>query len=253
MAEGRAFSEEMSSDTMNSVIINQEAARQMEMENPIGKTITMGEEPSYIIGVMNDFNFNNIRNKIAPLMLFFESNLANICFIRINSTNTEKSLKYIEDTYKSFEPDVDFNYNFMDERLEGLYRAEQRSNTLINYFTIFAIFISCLGIFGLASFMAEQKTKEIGIRKVMGASVSTIVKIFSLEFTRMVIIGNVLAWPLAYYAMNKWLGNFAYHTELSWWMFALGAVLSIAVVIVTISYQSYKAATKNPANSLRYE
>lgn len=253
MADGRAFSEEMSSDTINSVIINQEAARQMGMENPVGKTITMGDEPSYIVGVMNDFNFNNIRNKIAPLLLYIDPNEANICFIRISSNDTQKSLKYIEDTYKSFEPDFDFNYNFMDERLEGLYRAEQRSNTLINYFTIFAIFISCLGIFGLASFMAEQKTKEIGIRKVMGASVSTIVSIFSLEFTRMVIIGNVLAWPFAYYTMNKWLGNFAYHTELKWWMFALGAVLSIAVVLITISYQSYKAATKNPANSLRYE
>ena len=253
MAEGRAFDEKMSSDTIGSVIINQEAARQMGFENPIGKTITLGDEPSNVIGVMKDFNFNNIRNKIAPLLLYIDPNKANICFIRISPGNNEKTLKYIEETYKSFEPDFDFNYNFMDERLEGLYRAEQRSNTLINYFTIFAIFISCLGIFGLASFMAEQKTKEIGIRKVMGASVSTIVKIFSFEFTRMVIIGNILAWPLAYYAMNKWLDNFAYHTELKWWMYVLGAILSIVVVIITISYQSYRAATKNPANSLRYE
>jgi putative ABC transport system permease protein len=223
------------------------------MENPIGKTLDLFGEQSYIVGVMKDFNFNNVKNKIAPLMLHIAPDQARTCFIRIGANDVEKTLEYIETTWKSFEPDFEFNYRFMDETLEGLYRTEQRSNTLINYFTIFAIFISCLGIFGLASFMAEQKTKEIGIRKVMGASVPTIVRMFSTEFTKLVIIGNILAWPLAYYVMSKWLENFAYHTNLSWWMFALGAVLSIAVVIITISYQSYKAATKNPAESLRYE
>ena len=253
MAEGRVFSEEFASDTINSIIVNQEAVKQMGMENPIGKTLDLFGEQSYIVGVMKDFNFNNVKNKIAPLMLHIAPDEARTCFIRIGANDVEKTLEYIETTWKSFEPDFEFNYRFMDETLEGLYRAEQRSNTLINYFTIFAIFISCLGIFGLASFMAEQKTKEIGIRKVMGASVPTIVRMFSTEFTKLVIIGNILAWPLAYYAMSKWLENFAYHTSLKWWMFALGAVLSIAVVILTISYQSYKAATKNPAESLRYE
>ena len=254
IAEGRTFSEDMSSDTINSYIINEEAVRQMGMENPLGKTINLGgNEPGYIVGIMKDFNFNNIRNPIAPLMLYIDPNEANVCFFRIGTNDTEKTLEYIDDIWKTFESDYDFNYQFMDERLDNLYRAEQRSNTLINYFTIFAIFISCLGIFGLASFMAEQKTKEIGIRKVMGASVPIIVKMFSTEFTKLVIIGNILAWPLAYYAMNKWLENFAYHTEIAWWMFALGALLSLTVVIITISYQSYKAATKNPAESLRYE
>jgi len=253
MVEGRAFSEEISSDTINSVIINQEAVRQMELVDPIGKTITLGEEPSYVVGVMKDFNFNNIRNKIAPLMLHVAPEQGRICFIRIRENNVQETIDKIGDIWKTFEPDMEYNYRFMDETLENLYRAEQRSNTLINYFTIFAIFISCLGIFGLASFMAEQKTKEIGIRKVMGASVSLVVRMFSAEFTKLVIIGNILAWPIAYFVMNKWLGNFAYHTKLAWWMFAIGAVLSIVVVVITISYQSYKAATKNPADSLRYE
>jgi putative ABC transport system permease protein len=253
MAEGRVFSEEFASDTISSIIVNQEAVKQMGMENPIGKTLDLFGEQSYIVGVMKDFNFNNVRNKIAPLMLHIAPDQARTCFIRIGANDVEKTLEYIETTWKSFEPDFEFNYRFMDETLEGLYRTEQRSNTLINYFTIFAIFISCLGIFGLASFMAEQKTKEIGIRKVMGASVPVIVRMFSTEFTKLVIIGNILAWPLAYFAMNKWLENFAYHTTLTWWMFALGAVLSIAVVVITISYQSYKAARKNPADSLRYE
>ena len=254
MVEGRAFNEEMSSDTINSFILNEEAVRQMGMENPVGKTITLqGGEPAYIIGIMKDFNFNTIRNKIAPLMLYIDPNQSRVCFIRISGNDTQKTLDYIGKTWKSFEPDYNYDYQFLDERLDNLYRAEQRSNTLINYFTIFAIFISCLGIFGLASFMAEQKTKEIGIRKVMGASVSTIVSMFSSEFVKLVIIGNVLAWPLAWYAMNKWLENFAYHTKLSWWMFAIGAILSILVVLITISYQSYKAATRNPSNSLRYE
>ncbi len=253
MVEGRAFSEEYASDTINSIIVNEEAVRQIGFEDPIGKSVTIFGETAYIVGVMKDFNFNNVKNKIAPLMLHIAPDQARLSFIRLNPLYSQETLKYIENTWKSFEPDFEFNYQFMDERLDNLYRAEQRSNTLINYFTIFAIFISCLGIFGLASFMAEQKTKEIGIRKVMGASVSTIVRIFSVEFMKLVIIGNIIACPIAYYAMNKWLQGFAYHTEILWWMFALGAVLSVVVVVITIAYQSYKAATKNPAESLRYE
>ena len=254
MADGRAFDEEMASDTINSVIINQEAVKQMGMENPLGKTLTFfGDRQVQIIGIMKDFNFNNVKNKIAPLLLYIDYSEARNCFIRIGPQDMDKTLEYIQGIWNNFESDFDFNYHFMDETLDGLYRAEQRSNTLINYFTIFAIFISCLGIFGLASFMAEQKTKEIGIRKVMGASVPTIIKIFMAEFTKLVVIGNILAWPIAYYAMNKWLQNFAYHITISWWVFAIGAVLSVFVVIVTISYQSYKAAIRNPATSLRYE
>ena len=251
--QGRAFSEEFASDTINSIIINEEAVRQLQMDEPVGKTLNVFGQQSYIVGVMRDFNFNNVKNKIAPLMLHIAPEQARLCFIRLNPGYSQETLDFIKDTWKSFEPDFDFNYHFMDERLDSLYRAEQRSNTLINYFTVFAIFISCLGIFGLASFMAEQKTKEIGIRKVMGASVPVIVKMFSTEFTKLVVIGNILAWPLAYYAMNKWLENFAYHTTLKWWMFILGALLSVVVVLFTISYQSYKAAIKNPATSLRYE
>lgn len=251
--EGRSFSKDYASDTISSIIINQEAVKQMGMKDPVGKTLTVFGQQSYIVGIMKDFNFNNVKNKIAPLMLHIAPQQARVSFIRVSPNDMEKSINHIEKVWKSFEPDFDFNYHFMDETLENLYRAEQRSNKLINYFTIFAIFISCLGIFGLASFMAEQKTKEIGIRKVMGASVSTIVRIFSAEFTKLVLISNIIAWPLAYYAMEKWLESFAYHTKLSWWMFALGAVLSLTVVIITISYQSIKAATKNPAESLRYE
>ncbi len=253
MVEGRAFDEKFASDTINSIIINEEAVKQIGFKDPIGKTLTVFGEQAYIVGVMKDFNFNNVKNKIAPLMLHVAPEQARIAFIRLSPVYSQETIKFIEKTWKSFEPDYEFNYQFMDERLDRLYRAEQQSNTLINYFTLFAIIISCLGIFGLASFMAEQKTKEIGIRKVLGASVSLIVRMFSTEFVKLVIIGNILAWPLAYYAMNKWLDNFAYHTKLEWWMFALGALLSIFVVLFTISYQSYKAATRNPAESLRYE
>lgn len=253
MVQGRAFSENFSSDTINSIIVNEEAVRQMGMKDPVGKSLRAFGQQMYIVGVMKDFNFNNVKNKIAPLMLHVAPEQGGLCFIRISPNYSQETFDFIKDTWKSFEPDFDFNYHFMDETLDNLYIAEQRSNTLINYFTLFAIFISCLGIFGLASFMAEQKTKEIGIRKVMGASVPIIVKMFSAEFTKLVIIGNILAWPLAYYAMDKWLAQFAYHTHLQWWMFAVGALLSVFVVLLTISYQSYKAATKNPAESLRYE
>jgi len=253
MVDGRTFSKDFSADTVNSFIINQEAAKQMGMENPVGKTMSLHGTSGYIIGVMKDFNFNNIRNKIAPLVLFMNHNQARICFVRISENNTQETLSYIEDVWKRFEPDYDFNFRFMDESLARLYRSEQRSNTLINYFSIFSIFISCLGIFGLASFMAEQKTKEIGVRKVLGADIPHVVRIFSVEFTKLVLIGNVLAYPIAVYAMNKWLSNFAYHTNLTWWIFVLAAVISFTLVFITIAYQSYKAAVKNPVLSLRYE
>ena len=253
LADGRAFDENISSDTINSIIVNQEAIRQLGFDNPVGKTLTVFGQKSYIVGVMKDFNFNNVKSKIEPLMLHVAKNQANICFIRLNPGYNQKTLDYIKKTWKSFEPDFEFNYQFMDERLNNLYRSEQRSKTLINYFTIFAIFISCLGIFGLASFMAEQKTKEIGIRKVMGASVFTIIKMFIVEFTKLVVISNIIAWPIAYYAMKRWLQNFAYHIDIKWWIFVCGAVLSVFVVILTITYQSYRAAVKNPASSLRYE
>ncbi|MEE4197189.1 MAG: FtsX-like permease family protein [Bacteroidales bacterium] len=226
----------------------------MGMKDPVGKKITFfGDQQCYIIGVIKDFHFNNIKNKIAPLLLHINHNEARYAYLRVDSENISNTLNYIEKTWKQFEPEFNFNYSFLDETINNLYRAEQRSNKLINYFTIFALFISCLGIFGLASFMAEQKTKEIGIRKVMGASVLTIIRLFTIEFIKLVIIANIIAWPMAWFAMNKWLDNFAYHTSLAWWMYGLGAVLSLTVVIVTISYQSYKAAIKNPANSLRYE
>ncbi len=253
MVDGRTFSKDFSADTVNSFIINQEAAKQMGMENPVGKTMSLHGTSGYIIGVMKDFNFNNIRNKIAPLVLFMNHNQARICFVRISENNTQETLSYIEDVWKRFEPDYDYNFRFMDESLARLYRSEQRSNTLINYFSIFSIFISCLGIFGLASFMAEQKTKEIGVRKVLGADIPHVVRIFSVEFTKLVLIGNVLAYPIAVYAMNKWLSNFAYHTNLTWWIFVLAAVISFTLVLITIAYQSYKAAVKNPVLSLRYE
>ncbi|MFP4025315.1 MAG: ABC transporter permease [Thiohalospira sp.] len=253
IVDGRLFSELRASDTINSVIVNQEAVRKMGMQNPVGKSIQFWGETKYIIGVMKDFNFNNVKNKIAPLLLHINPNEARYCFIRIDSGNVDKTLNYVKNTWKTFEPNFDFNYQFLDETLDQLYRAEQRSNKLINYFTIFAVFISCLGIFGLASFMAEQKTKEIGIRKVLGATVPSIIKMFSNEFIKLVIIANILAWPIAWFAMNKWLESFAYHTKITWWMFALAAILSLSVVIATISYQSYKAAIKNPATSLRYE
>ncbi len=253
MAEGRTFSKNFSADTVNSFIINQEAARQMGLENPVGKSMNLHGQQGYIVGVMKNFNFNNIRNKIAPLVLNIDHNQARICFIRIEPNDTKATLGYIEEVWKRFEPDYEFNFRFMDETLDMLYRSEQRSNTLINYFSIFSIFISCLGIFGLASFMAEQKTKEIGVRKVLGANIPHVVRIFSVEFAKLVLIGNILALPIAIYAMNKWLSNFAYHTNLAWWIFAMAAIISFTLVAITIAYQSYKAAVKDPVISLRYE
>lgn len=253
IVEGRVFNDDMASDSSLSFIVNQEAVKRMGMKDPIGKSVTLGNQRGYIIGVMKDYNFNNVKNKIAPLLHYVDPNMANIAFLRIQNGDVEETIDYIEDAWKSFDQDIEFNAYFMNERLDQLYRAEQRSNTLITYFTIFAIFISCLGIFGLASFMAEQRTKEIGVRKVMGSSSSTIVSLFMKEFMKLVFIALLIGWPIAFYAMREYLEGFAYHANLSFWMFLMAGLLTLVVVMITISYQSYVAANKNPAESLRHE
>ena len=164
-----------------------------------------------------------------------------------------KTIGYIEEVWNKFAPGYDFNYRFMDEALDDLYRAEQRTGTIFRYFSFLAILISCLGLFGLASFMAEQRTKEIGIRKVLGATVSNIVLLLSKDFTKWVLVANFVAWPVAYYAMHRWLQGFAYRTPVSWWTFLLAGLLALLIAIFTVSFQAIKAALTNPAETIKYE
>jgi len=248
VVEGRNFSDEFVTDPNNSIILNQTAIRKFEMDSPIGKKVFNRT----IIGVVKDFNYQSLHQKIKPLGLIYMCGVdkANI---KISTKNLSVTLSYVEEKWKTLSPDYPFEYHFLNESYEQLYESEKKAGTLFNFFSLIAIFIACLGLYGLVSFSAEQRTKEIGIRKVLGASVTEIVYMLSKEFLKWVVIGNIIAWPIAYYAMYKWLQNFAYRIDLSWWMFVLAGALALVVALLTVSYQAIKAARANPVDTLRYE
>jgi len=187
------------------------------------------------------------------LILLFEPQASRVLFAKLKSDNISQTIGYIEKIREKFAPGYPSNYHFLDEALDDLYRSEERVGTIFRYFSVLAIFISCLGLFGLASFMAEQRTKEIGIRKVLGATVSNIIFLLSKEFAKWILVANIIVWPIAYYAANKWLQGFAYRTTIGLWIFILAAAMVLFIALLTVSYQSFKAATANPIDSLKYE
>jgi hypothetical protein len=250
--EGRAFSQEFSTDT-NAYIVNQNAAQAMGMSSAVGKSLSGGGRTGAIVGVVKDYHFRSLRQEIDPLILIYSPDNSWVLFARLRGEDMPKTIGYIEGVWNKFAPGYDFNYGFMDEALDALYRAEQRTGTIFRYFSFLAILISCLGLFGLASFMAEQRTKEIGIRKVLGATVSNIVLLLSKDFTKWVLVANVLAWPVAFYAMSRWLQGFAYRTPMHWWPFLVAAVLALVIALFTVSFQAVKAARANPADTIKYE
>jgi len=261
MVEGRSFSREFLTDSLN-CIINETAARVMGLESPVGTRISFtgnravdywfNTREGIIIGVVKDYHNGSLHNEIPPLVIKF-SPRAFVINVKINSENIAGTVSFLEKKWKEFVPGRPFTYNFFSDSIEGNYRSEERIGTIFRYFTFLAIFIACLGLFGLASFMAEQKTKEIGIRKVLGSSVSGIMLILSNEFTKWVLIANVIAWPAGYFVMNRWLQNFAYRIDLGIGIFLFSAVLALIIALLTTGYQTIKAASANPIDSLRYE
>jgi len=259
MAEGRSFSREYPSDASSGFIVNESAVKAMEIESPIGKRFAFEERQGWregtIIGVVKDFHFQSLRSEIEPFVMIVEPDRFNYLCLRIKAdyADLSETLGFLENTWKKFAPGYPFTYSFLDEEFEGMYRSEQRTRKIFSYFTFLAIFISCLGLFGLASFTIERRTKEIGIRKVLGATVPGIVRMLSKEFIILVAISNLISWPLAYYGANKWLQNFAYHIDLSWLFFAISGLLALLIAIMVVSFQSLKVAVTNPVESLRYE
>ena len=258
MAQGRYFSRDYPTDTSDGIIVNETAAKIMGMESPIGQRIScwIPYDPmrsGTIIGVVKDFHFRSLHEKINPLVLVIAPGWFTDVYIRIKPENAPETLGFLEKTLTGFAPDFPLEYSFLDEDIDNLYKTEQRIGNFVRYGTFLAIFIACLGLFGLASFTAEKRTKEIGIRKVLGASVSGIVLLLTKEFTKWVILANLIAWPIAYYVMNKWLQNFAYHINIGVWTFLLSAALALVTALITISFQAAKTAASNPVDSLRYE
>lgn len=248
---GRDFSKSFATDSVN-YLVNEEAARRMGMKDPVGQDITFWSKSGKIVGLMKNFHLNSLRVAIEPLILRLDST-NNTLLVRTYPGQTELAIKSMERLAKQFNPAYPFAYRFADESFREQYKSETLVGKLANYFAIIAIFIACLGLFGLAMFTAEQRTKEIGVRKVLGASVTSIVALLSKDFLKLVLIAILIASPLAWYAMYQWLQDFAYRIDIEWWIFVMAGLLAIGIAQLTVSFQSIKAALMNPIRSLRAE
>ena len=251
IVEGRDFSNEMKTDeTSKAYIVNQALVRAFDMENPLEETLN--NHP--IVGVVEDFNFEPVQNSIQPVALLCDPAEALwVANIRLNSGDLQGSIQYIESVIKTIKPDSPFRYSFADDRIATYYQKEVQFSKLSAIFSVVNILISCIGLVGLVLFAINGRIKEIGIRKVNGAKVFEILTMLNKDFIKWVAIAFVIATPIAYYTMNKWLENFAYKTEMSWWIFALAGLLALGIAMLTVSWQSWRAATRNPVEALRYE
>jgi len=256
---GRNFSREGEGKEF---IVNETLAKELLKDDPrpslealIGKRLILDEDTtSSIVGVCKDFNFNSLHHKIETLCLYNKKRwgYSDVC-VKIDGARTEESLNYIETTWKKIMPNVPYEYQFLDEHFASLYETDKKVSRVVSILAGLAIIISCLGLLGLALYSAETRTREIGVRKVLGASVTNIVNLLSKDFLKLVIVANVIAWPLAWYAVTIWLRDYAYHIDISWWIFALAGFISLAIALVSVSSQTFKAALTNPVKSLRTE
>jgi putative ABC transport system permease protein len=254
LIEGRAFSEEFQSDRSEAFIINEKVAGMMGKESPIGEAFGFGGRRGWIIGVVKNFHFDNFYNEINPLVLMCEPpGSDNYLIVKISSSAISENLAFIEETWNQTVPFYPFEFSFLDEDFNRQYRSEKQMGKLFNTFACLSVFIASLGLFGLVSFIVNQKTKEIGIRRVIGASAADIVKILTKEFIILVAVANIIAWPTAYYFMRQWLGNFVFKTNIHIWIFLFSAGIAFVIALASISYKTIKAATANPVDSLRYE
>lgn len=250
---GRDFSKDFPTDTAG-YIINETAAKRMGYTNPIGQPLSLWDQKGKIIGIVRDFHINSMHEQINPLIIWLNrGDNSGSVLVRTMPGKTKEALAGLETLCKQINPAFPFNYSFSDEEYQNLYKSEQIVGKLANAFALLAIFISCLGLLGLAMFTAEQRIKEIGIRKILGAGVGSLFALLSSEFLVLVIIALLIASPIAWYTMNKWLQDFAYHTPIHWWMFGLAGGVIILIALFTVSFQAIKAALINPIKSLRSE
>jgi putative ABC transport system permease protein len=254
IVQGRNFSRDFPSDERGAFLVNETAVKVAEWESPIGRKFAhWNGAKGEIVGVIKDFHLRSLHSPIEPLYVFLNPRDFSNISVKIRSTNIPATIEYMERMMKKFAPSTPFSYSFFDEVFERAYFTEQRMGQVFGAFAILAIFIACLGLFGLTVFAAEQRTKEIGIRKVLGASITKIFLLLSKEFIRWVLLANLIAWPVAYFVMNKWLQNFAYRINIGIIAFLLAGGSALLIAYLTVSYQSIKSARANPVDSLRYE
>lgn len=255
LVAGRNYSKQLAADKDRSIIVNETLAKDAGLENPIGKEIFVDDSPYNIIGVVKDFNFASLQNRIEPLVLSLpkEQSENDNLYLRIDGKNVPEALQFIERTYKKFDTGSPFLYTFLDDDFARQYNTERRQGTLILGFTYLSIIIACLGLFGLVTFMVEQRIKEIGIRKVLGASVVSLLKLLSIDLLKLVLLAAMIAFPIAWWAMQKWLEDFAFRIELDGSIFLIAGVSATLIALLTISIQSIKAALSNPVKNLKTE
>ncbi len=256
IVKGRSFSREFPSDENGAFLVNEKAVKVIGDDFHLGMKLSHwgSKEPfGQVVGVMKDFHLNSLHEEIQPLYFYLNPNRGLQLSIKIQGGNIPEAIGFIGETIKKFSPRYPFEYRFFDDIFNTAYINEQRMERMFTVFSLIAIFIACMGVFGLSAFIAEQKRKEIGIRKVLGASVSKIVYLLSRDLVWLVLFANLIGWPVAYYAMNRWLQNFAYRTNISLGIFFLSALLTLMVSLGTVSFQAIKAALANPVDSLRYE
>ncbi len=254
MAEGKFYSEEMQGSAQKGVVINETLARFIGSGPVVGTTISQGNEDYTILGVIKDFNYGSVRSKVGPLMLLLQPDRSDwYLFARINETNASETTQNIKTACTQFSPEGIFECYYESDLLGGLYRREEYLRNLIGIFSFLAIFVSCLGLFGLAAFSAAQRTREIGIRKVLGASIGGIFRLITKEFIMLIIIANFIAWPFAYYVTTKWLEDFAYRINVGPQIFLMAGVAALVIGILTVGFQAVKAARANPIDVIQYE
>jgi predicted permease len=253
MLQGRDFSKDFATDSVG-YILNEEALKKIGYKDPIGKPLTFWGREGTIIGVMQNFHFNSLHQPVQPMILRFgEEETYGTALVWIEARKTKDALAGLRSICMNLNPKFPFTYQFSDEEYSKLYKSEQVVSRLSNYFAFLAIFISCLGLLGLVMFMAQQRSREIGIRKVLGASVSNVVGLLSKDFLKLVLIALIIAVPIGWYGMNKWLQDFAYRINIEWWVFVLAAIIVTVIALLTMSFQAIKAAVANPVKNLRTE
>lgn len=256
VAKGRLFSNKLQTDENEAIILNESAVKKLGIKgNPIGQTLSCSWPASKrkIVGIIKDFHFESLYENIKPAVFVMDYKECYQLIIRIKPSNAGEIVPKIEKICNTFYPDHFFEFSFLDEQLGLLYQSDNNTFKLMSYFSFIAIFISCMGLFGLSFFMIKSKTKEIGVRKVLGASILNVLLLLSKDFTKWVIIANIIAWPVAFGGVSKWLENFAYKIDITFWPFLLAGIIAFIIVIVTISFQIIRAATANPIKSIKYE
>jgi putative ABC transport system permease protein len=256
MVAGRDFDYNRASDSTEAFILNEAAVMAVGWPNAdeaVGKAFNYGGRDGQIIGVVRDFHFESLHQTIAPIVFMVTSGRANTVTVKYNSEKEDEVISYLQEQWTYFRPDNPFDYTEVASRFDAQYESEERLSTLITWFSILAVAIASLGLFGLATFVAERRTKELGIRKVMGASAWQLLVLLTRSFTILVIIAFLIAAPVAYFGLEEWLNGFAYRMEMGIWPFVIGGMLAIGIAWFTISWQTVRAARNNPVDSLRYE